>query len=94
MIGPEAREFITDFRYAERAEKQVGDAFERVTAGGRLIPELAALLAGRVGFDDAATSVANLAQARGRARRGGRAGARSAGWSSGCAGARTRASWS
>ena len=60
VIGPEVRKFMTDFRYAERAEKQVGDAFERVTAGGRLIPELAALLAGRVGFDDTATSVANL----------------------------------
>ena len=75
VIGPEVRKFMTDFRYAERAEKQVGDAFERVTAGGRLIPELAALLAGRVGFDDTRDERRQPAQARGRARRGGRAGA-------------------
>ncbi len=60
VIGPEVRTFMTDFRYTERAEKQVGDAFERVTASGRLIPELAKLLSGRVGFDDTATSVASL----------------------------------
>ncbi len=60
VIGPEIRTFITDFRYAERAAKQVGDRFERVIAGARLLPELASRLSGRVGFDDAATSVANL----------------------------------
>jgi Xaa-Pro aminopeptidase len=60
VIGPERRTFLADFRYTERAEEQVGDAFERLTATGRLIPELAKLLAGRVGFDDAATSVANF----------------------------------
>ena len=59
IVGPEARTFITDFRYTERAEREVGDAFERVTAGARLLPELAKRLRGRVGFDDAATSVAN-----------------------------------
>ena len=32
VIGPGVRTFMTDFRYTERAEKQVGDAFERVTA--------------------------------------------------------------
>ena len=60
VIGPQTRTFLTDFRYTERAEKQVGDDFERVTASGRLIPELARLLSGRVGYDDAATSVASL----------------------------------
>ena len=76
VVGPDARVFITDFRYTERAEEEVGDDFERVTAAGRLLPELASRLSGRVGFDDTATSVANLAQARGGARRGGRAGPR------------------
>ncbi len=60
VVGPQTRTFLTDFRYTERAEKQVDDAFDRVTATGRLIPELAKLLSGRVGYDDAATSVANL----------------------------------
>jgi Xaa-Pro aminopeptidase len=60
VVGPDTRLFITDFRYTERAELEVSDAFERVTAGARLLAELAGRLAGRVGFDDAATSVANL----------------------------------
>jgi len=62
VIGPDIRTFITDFRYTERAEAEVGDAFERVTAAGRLFPELATRLKGKVGFDDAATSVAQLAK--------------------------------
>lgn len=62
VVGAESRVLITDFRYTERAEREVGDAFERVTAKLRLLPELAARLAGRIGFDDAATSVANLAK--------------------------------
>ena len=60
LVGPEARTMITDFRYTERAEKEVGDAFDRAIAESRLLPELASRLHGRVGFDDAATSVANL----------------------------------
>src|SRR4051794_25478541 len=62
VIGPDIRTFITDFRYTERAEAEVGDAFERVTATGRLFTELAEHLKGRVGFDDDATSVAQLAK--------------------------------
>jgi Xaa-Pro aminopeptidase len=62
VIGPETRTFITDFRYGERAAKQVEPGFERVIAGARMLPELASQLRGRVGFDDGATSVANLAK--------------------------------
>jgi Xaa-Pro aminopeptidase len=60
MVGAETRLFLTDFRYTERAESEVGEAFERVTVEGRLLSEIAPRLAGRVGFDDSATSVANL----------------------------------
>jgi Xaa-Pro aminopeptidase len=60
LVGPEVRGFVTDFRYVERSQREVGDAFERHIAVQRLIPELASHLSGRVGFDDAATSVANL----------------------------------
>jgi Xaa-Pro aminopeptidase len=60
VVGPETRVFITDFRYTERAEIEVDGSFERVTAASRLLPELASRLGGRVGFDDTATSVANL----------------------------------
>ncbi len=62
VVGGEGPVFITDFRYTERAERQVDAVFERVTAASRLLPELASRLAGRVGYDDAATSVANLAK--------------------------------
>jgi Xaa-Pro aminopeptidase len=60
VIGPELRAFLTDFRYVERAEREVDDAFERRIVEQRLLTELVALLKGRVGFDDAHTSVASL----------------------------------
>jgi Xaa-Pro aminopeptidase len=62
LVGPETRVFVTDFRYVERAEREVGDAWDRRIAVQRLIPELASHLSGRVGYDDTATSVANLAK--------------------------------
>jgi Xaa-Pro aminopeptidase len=62
VIGPETRIFVTDFRYVERARREVTEGFEHRIAVQRLIPELASHLAGRVGFDDAATSVANRAK--------------------------------
>ena len=60
VIGPETRVFITDFRYTERAGAEVGrrvrdrDRRQPAAAGARVAAR------GRVGFDDAATSVANL----------------------------------
>ena len=60
LVGPQQRLFLTDFRYVERAERQVGDAFERRVAEQRLLTELVKVLSGRVGFDDAHTSVQNL----------------------------------
>ncbi|MDX6584236.1 MAG: Xaa-Pro aminopeptidase [Solirubrobacterales bacterium] len=65
VIGPQSRIFITDFRYTERAEAEVDEAFERVTATSRILEELAKHLSGKVGFDDAATSVAQLAKLEG-----------------------------
>jgi Xaa-Pro aminopeptidase len=52
--------FIPDFRYAERAERQVQNGFERVILSGRMLPGLAERLHGRVGYDDSKTSVATL----------------------------------
>ena len=60
IVGTGRREFLTDFRYTERAASEVSDEFERITVEGRLTPELAKRLRGRVGFDDAATSVQSL----------------------------------
>ena len=52
--------FVTDFRYVERAERQVGDVFDRAIAAQRIVPELVSRLSGRVGYDDKLTSVASL----------------------------------
>lgn len=62
VIGPRTRIFITDFRYDERAAREVEPSFDRVApgAGARMLPALASHLGGRVGYDDATTSVANL----------------------------------
>jgi Xaa-Pro aminopeptidase len=62
LVGPGVRLFLTDFRYVKRAEHQVDPSFERHTVERRLIPELAGRLAGRVGYDDARTSVRTLRQ--------------------------------
>jgi Xaa-Pro aminopeptidase len=58
--GDEPGVFFTDFRYTERAQREVGAEFERATAESQLLPALAERLAGRVGYDDANTSVRNL----------------------------------
>ena len=60
VVGPRARLFITDFRYVERARREIDPSFDLVIAKSRLIPELGSHLRGRVGFDDALTSVANF----------------------------------
>lgn len=62
VVGSEQRVFVTDFRYGERAERDVDPEFERLIAAGRLLPELASRMSGRVGFDDAQTSVMNHAK--------------------------------
>ncbi len=50
--------FLTDFRYEEQAAAQVPAGFAREIATGELLDALAAELpAGRIGFDDMATTV-------------------------------------
>ena len=60
LVGPDERLFITDFRYAERAEREVSGGFERQVATAQLVPALAERLAGRVGYDETKTSVRSL----------------------------------
>jgi Xaa-Pro aminopeptidase len=60
VVGPEERLFQTDFRYTERAAREVDGSFDRSEAKGQPIPELARKLHGRVGYDDARTSVRSL----------------------------------
>jgi Xaa-Pro aminopeptidase len=60
LVGPEQRTFLTDFRYIERAAREVEPSFERERIGPRLLEDAAARLRGRVGYDEARTSVRNL----------------------------------
>jgi Xaa-Pro aminopeptidase len=60
VVSASRRLFLTDFRYAERAEREVDPDFERLTLEGQAIAGLAEHLRGRVGFDDARTSVRAL----------------------------------
>src|SRR5215212_10031655 len=59
-LSAEERLFFTDFRYVERAEREVAPEFERVKVERGLISDGAKRLRGRVGYDDAQTSVKNL----------------------------------
>jgi Xaa-Pro aminopeptidase len=55
--------FLTDFRYAAAAAAQVDDAFAREIVTGDLLEAVAASLpAGRIGFDDASTTVRRRAR--------------------------------
>ena len=57
VIGPQIRAFVTDFRYMGQVATQVPSSFEIVDATAEMIPSIAGLLSGRVGFDEAKISV-------------------------------------
>ncbi len=60
IVG-EAAVFLTDFRYREQAELEVDAAFERRVVSQDLLAQIAAATpAGRLGFDEATTTVAGL----------------------------------
>jgi Xaa-Pro aminopeptidase len=61
-VGADRRLFVTDFRYAERAAREVSGDFERKIAERELLPAAVELLSGRVGYDEAHTSVKSLRQ--------------------------------
>jgi len=60
VAGADERLFFTDFRYVERAGREVAADFERVVIERGLLSDAAKRLRGRVGYDDAHTSVKNL----------------------------------
>jgi Xaa-Pro aminopeptidase len=60
LVGPELRVFFTDFRYTERATKEVGDEWDRPGGERELLPQIAKRMRGRVGFEDAKLSVRQL----------------------------------
>jgi Xaa-Pro aminopeptidase len=60
IVGPQARRFLTDFRYASQIEREVPDEWERQMVVQDLLVALPEQLppgVQRVGFDDAAVSV-------------------------------------
>ncbi len=59
VVGPDARFFLTDFRYLEAAASVVPESFEVVDATSDMVKALAGLLNGRgkVGIDESKTSV-------------------------------------
>lgn len=57
FVDAARRLFVTDFRYVERAGRELPAGFELLRAEQRLIDAIAPELAGRVGFDEAKTSV-------------------------------------
>jgi Xaa-Pro aminopeptidase len=62
LVGPGERIFFTDFRYTERASREVGEEWERPEAERELVPQIAARMSGRVGFEDAKLRVRQLAR--------------------------------
>jgi Xaa-Pro aminopeptidase len=62
LVGREELVFFTDFRYTERAAHEVGPEWERPDAERELVPQIAARMSGRVGFEDAKLSVRQLAR--------------------------------
>jgi Xaa-Pro aminopeptidase len=56
VVSPDARVFITDFRYVERAQSEVPD-FDRLRGKQDLLGDAAERLSGRVGFEDQHMSV-------------------------------------
>jgi Xaa-Pro aminopeptidase len=64
LVGREVRLFVTDFRYVEQAQAQVPESFERVRGKQDLTEEAVKRMSGRVGFDDAHTTVRQHARLR------------------------------
>jgi Xaa-Pro aminopeptidase len=64
IVGSESRIFITDFRYAERVARDVDGGFQAVIAKQQLLPTLAGMVHGKVGFDEGHTSVRALRKLR------------------------------
>lgn len=64
LVSESERIFFTDFRYTERAEHEVGEGWERPEAERDLLPQVAARMRGRVGFEDGKLSVRQLQKLR------------------------------
>ncbi|MBN1529031.1 MAG: aminopeptidase P family protein [Thermoleophilaceae bacterium] len=61
IVTPDARLFLTDFRYVEQAAEQVR-GYERLELGRDMLGDLAGRLHGRAGFEDSNVTVAQHAK--------------------------------
>ena len=57
LVGRDLKLFVTDFRYVEQARAQVPDSFEHARGKQELSGEAIKRMSGRVGYDDAHTTV-------------------------------------
>lgn len=67
LIGPETRQFVTDFRYVEQAAEGVAPSFDRLKAAQDLLSALAEVLpsaATRLGFEEEHVSVLQYTRMR------------------------------
>jgi Xaa-Pro aminopeptidase len=62
LVGLDRLIFFTDFRYVERAAREVGKEWERPRAEQELVPQIVAEMQGRVGFEDSKLTVRQLAR--------------------------------
>jgi Xaa-Pro aminopeptidase len=62
LASAEERLLFTDFRYTERASRELRDGWELAPTERELLPGLVARFRGRVGFDDADLSVSQHAK--------------------------------
>ncbi|MGZ5309394.1 MAG: M24 family metallopeptidase [Solirubrobacterales bacterium] len=62
LVGKGLRCFLTDFRYVERAEQEVGEGWERPVVERELLPHVFERAKGKLGFEDAHVSVRQLEQ--------------------------------
>lgn len=60
LVGPNLRCFLTDFRYVERAEQELGEGWERPEVERELLPQVLKRVEGKVGFEDAHVTVRQL----------------------------------
>jgi Xaa-Pro aminopeptidase len=67
VIGADLAVFLTDFRYIERAAREVAPELERRKVERGLVGEAAKLLRGRVGYDERKTSVRILGELKEKA---------------------------
>src|SRR5215208_4608819 len=57
LVGRDVRLFVTDFRYVEQAQAQVPESFEHARGKQELSEVAVQRMSGRVGYDDAHTTV-------------------------------------